>query len=244
MKEFLACTLFVFLTTTTACAQICIFACVIKDVTNASYQAVKLAELKSILTQVGEQTRLARDVRDATKRIREKERAFTVNIDRVTSIHESRSRIVNQIIRHFHDGNAITYRMDASQWNKTFAMGREPTDADYGQIMNVRSMQTVAGAMGTLQEIARETQENAQKLDELSRAFTRAHRIEERTSLEASIALLRARQKTLRQMLMLSEINLDASMNAVQVDAAANASIQQHRDQEDLRDYIHTLTRQ
>lgn len=244
MKKFLICTLFTLLIATTACAQICIFTCVIKDITNAGYQAIKLAELKSILTLAGEQTQLARDVQDAAKRVQEKERTFTRIIDRTSNIDDSKSRIINQVIRRFQNGNSITYRMDAEQWENTFAMGRTSKNPEYGLRMNTRSMETVTAALSTLQHIAHETEVNAQKLDELSKALATATDPEKRQSVEASLALLRTHQRTLRQALGLSETNLDASIDAIQIDAAANAVMQQRRDQKALRDYANSFNHQ
>ncbi|MCY3630501.1 MAG: hypothetical protein OXG94_10885 [Bacteroidetes bacterium] len=242
MKKFVSmCAFLALLTAGTACAQVCIITCVVKDVTNVVYQGLKLVELRAILQEVSEQAQIARDVRDGARRARDKYRAFTGEIDRAVFIRDARARVVDQVVDQLHASGAISYSMDADQYDEVFAMGRPIDDPDYVLNMNTRAMTTVTATLASLKEIAAQAERDAETLDILAARLERAQTLEERQAVEASVTLLRARHKALRATLAVSETNMNGAMNAVGLDAGANAIMNHRRDQQALRDYIHPL---
>ena len=243
MKKIILSWLFLtLLTATTACAQVCFITCIVKDVTNATYQALKLTELQAILRQAGEQTKIAQEVRDAAKRAQRQYHSFANEADRAIAVDNAQTRIIGQVVNRLRASGAISYHMDAREWSNTFAMGRPTDDPDYDIRMNERSMETVTATMSTLQGIAAQTEQTAVQLDLLAERLDRAATLEERQAIESSIILLRSRHKTLRDILKLSLTNLDGTLDAVQLDAGVNAVTKYRQDQEAIHKLAKSLT--
>ena len=214
------------------------------DPTNLAAQIKNLAQFRAQLQQLTKQTQLARDVRDAARRVQQEHRSLTRVIDRATRIAEAQAGVVTQLNDALQQGHTISYHMDAQEWSDTFAMGRPTDDPDYDIRMNERSMETVTATMSTLQVHEDEIRRLTHQLDILGAQLAQTDRLEERQTIQTSITLLEAQREVQQTQLDLARANIKGILQAVQLDAAANATLQYRRDREAVQEYAKYLKEQ
>lgn len=212
------------------------------DPTNMAAQIKNIAQFRAQLRQITEQTRIAREVRNATQRARREYQSLTNTIDRATRIADARAGITRQLNERLQSG--ISYHMDAKQWSETFAMGRVIEDVDYSRRMNERAMETVTSIMSILQIHEDEVMRITEQLDVLGKNLTQSKSPEQRQAIQASITLLEAQREVQQTQLDIARANIKGTLQAVQTDAAANAVMQYQRDQTALQDYAKRLKQQ
>ncbi|MXZ58163.1 MAG: hypothetical protein F4Z16_06735 [Rhodothermaceae bacterium] len=237
MRSSIFLALFLFVAPLTAQAQMISF-----DPSNMAAQIKNLAQFRAQLRQLGEQTKIAKDIRDAARRAKSEYRELTRDIDRVTRIAEARQGVVTQLNEALQaNGSIISYDMDAHEYGEVFAMGRPTGDPDYALNMNERTMATVTATMSTLKVHEEEISRLTRDLDVLGDRMGTATTLEERQAIQTSITLLEAQREVQQTQLDIARVNMNGAMNAVGLDAGVNAIMNHRRDQQALRDYIHAI---
>ena len=218
------------------------------DPSNLAAQIKNIAQFRQQLRQLGEQTDLAREVRDAAERAQREYRSFTSAVDRAINLSKAQENVVEQLNQTLNRGGSLSYHMDARGWSDTFAMGRtsngdSPTQSarEYDHAMNARTMSTVTATMATLQTQEAQVRETTARLDRLGVELERASTIEEKQAIQASIVLLETQREIQESQMEITQLNLSAVLQAVETDAAANAAARQAQEKAAMQQFIDSV---